>query len=90
MTPKELNEAGWELAGDCLDILPADNLAVTGLALIHLIAVWLAAVREDARPMTYMQWLDMLHRQLDRAGVMKIHAETEILAEDEPDQASVH
>ena len=87
MTSEEMNQAGWELAGDCLDILPADDLALTGLALIHLIAVWLHAIPEEARPMTYMQWLDMLHRQLDRAEVMKIHTVTE---GDEPDQILVH
>jgi hypothetical protein len=85
MTPKELNQAGWELAEDCLDILPNDNLPLTGLALMRLIGVWLNAIPEEARAITYMQWLDMLHVHLTQAGVMKIVSATEVV--DEPSQA---
>ena len=81
MTPKDMNEASWRLANDCLDLLPCDDLPMTGLTLIHLIAVWLAAVPEGARPATYVHWLEMLHDQLDRAGVIKIHSTLEPIEE---------
>jgi UTP:GlnB (protein PII) uridylyltransferase len=87
MTPKELSEASWELAEECLDILPNDNLPLTGLALIHLIGVWLNAIPEAGRAITYMQWLDMLHTHLTDAGVMKVVSRTDVV---EPDSASVH
>jgi len=69
---KELGEASWAIAEDCLDLLPRDDLPMTGTVLIHLVAVWLNAIPEGARPPAYMQWLDMLHRQLDRNHVIKI------------------
>jgi hypothetical protein len=85
MTPEELSEAGWELATDCLVLLPSDNLPLTGLALMRLTGVWLNAIPEEARAITYMQWLDMLHTHLTKAGVMKIASRTEVV--EEPSQA---
>ena len=85
MTPKEMNKAGWELAEDCLDILPNDNLPLTGLTLLYLIGVWLNAIPEEGRAITYMQWMDMLHTHLTEIGVMKIASVTSVV--EEPSQA---
>jgi hypothetical protein len=77
MNPKELSAASWELAEACLDILPRDNFAVSGLAIIQLLTVWLAAVPEDQRVQTYMYWMDMLHKHLNQNEVMQIKAVVE-------------
>lgn len=74
---KALDAASWELAGACLDILPADDLAKSGLTIIHLVSVWLNAMPEDKRALAYMQWLEILHKNLERRGVMKIHSAIE-------------
>jgi len=74
---EEMKEASWALARECLDILPPDDLATSGLALIHVIIVWLAEIPEEARPQTYMQWMDMLHRQLNHSGVMHVQSHIE-------------
>jgi hypothetical protein len=70
MNLKDMSEESWELAEACLDILPRDNLAVSGLTLIQLLTVWLAAVPEEQRVQSYLQWLEMLHRHLTQNGVM--------------------
>jgi hypothetical protein len=85
---KRLAKVSWELANNCLDILPAHDLSMTGLALVHLVAVWLNAVPEVERVSAYMKWLDTLHVQLDANSVLSVTAVTAAL--DEPPSQAVH
>ena len=74
---KDMSDESWELAEACLDILPRENLAVSGLTLIQLTTVWLAAIPEEARVHSYLQWLEMLHKHLNQNGVMFVKEVTE-------------
>lgn len=77
--------ASRKLSQECLKILPADNLLVTGMALVHLVSIWLNAVPEDQRVQAYMDWIDTLHEQLHAGGVLGVNAVIEAL--DDPSNA---
>jgi len=72
-----MNKAAWALARQCLDVLPPEDIGLSGLALMHIIVTWLAEVPEKKRPSTYVQWMDMLHKQLVAAEVLLIRSEIE-------------
>jgi hypothetical protein len=78
---RQVTDASWELANDCLDILPASDLAVTGFALVHLVSIWLNAVPEEGRVDAYLKWLENLHTQLHVNRVLRVVAVTEALDE---------
>jgi hypothetical protein len=78
---RQVTDASWELANDCLDILPASDLAVTGFALVHLVSIWLNAVPEEGRAEAYLKWLENLHTQLHVNRVLRVVAVTEALDE---------
>jgi len=66
--------AAWDLANECLTILPRDDLPLTGLALTDLVAVWLNAIPAERRASTYMSWLNMLHKNFVANGVLSVRA----------------
>jgi hypothetical protein len=72
---RDTNDEAWELACQCFDLLPPENLTVTGIALVHMVAVWLRAFSDDARAGAYMTWLDTLHHQLTENEILKIRTE---------------
>lgn len=75
MTEAEKREEGRRLARQCLStFLPPDNLYVTGLALIEMVATWLSAVPEEGRPEVYMEWLRLLHVDFIKNDVLMIKA----------------
>jgi hypothetical protein len=67
---RQIVDVSWKLANDCLDILPASDLAVTGYALVHLVSIWLNAMPEEGRVKVYLKWLENLHVQLRINGVL--------------------
>lgn len=78
---RQVTDVSWKLVNDCLDILPANDLAVTGFALVHLVSIWLKAVPEEGRADVYLKWLENLHTQLHIARVLSVVAVTEALDE---------
>lgn len=78
MTEAEKQEEGRRLARQCLStFLPPDDLYISGLALIEMVATWLSAVPEEGRPAVYMEWLRLLHVDFIKNDVLMIKAVVE-------------
>jgi hypothetical protein len=85
MSKSNKDEAAWDLARDCLDVLPYEDLQLSGRALVHIMSLWLNAHAEgEGRVMAYMDWLSALHVQLTVNNIMNIKTEVH------PAPATVH
>lgn len=82
-----MNKTAWALARECFDVLPPEDVVLSGLALMHMVVTWIAEVPEERRPQIYMQWMDMLHRQLNCAEVLYVRTEIEKVPITEPSEA---